>query len=184
MTAALLILDMLNDLSFPEGADLLEQVLPVLKPLKALRGRCRRLGIPVIYCNDNFGRWQSDLKALVNHCLEPGCRGEPLARTLQPGPKDYFVLKPRHSGFYCTTLEPLLASLQVDRLLVTGVAADICVLFTAHDAHVRGFELHVPQDCVAANSAQRTEWTLRHLREALRVDTSPWQQLKFLQAKK
>lgn len=85
---------------------------------------------------------------------------------------------------YCTTLEPLLASLQVDRLLITGVAADICVLFTAHDAHVRGFELHVPQDCVAANSAQRTEWTLRHLREALRVDTSPWQQLKFLQAKK
>lgn len=171
---------MLNDLSFPEGPQLLEQALPIVAPLKALRGRCRRLGMPVIYCNDNFGRWKSDFKALVKHCLERGCRGEPLARALSPGAKDYFVLKPRHSGFYSTTLEPLLASLKVRRLIVTGVAADICVLFTAHDAHVRGFDLRVPEDCVAANTARRSQWTLQHLREALQVDTRPWGELEFL----
>lgn len=103
--AALLILDMLNDLSFPEGEQLLEQTLPILTPLKNLRGRCRRLGIPVIYCNDNFGRWQSDQHSLVSHCLKKHVVGEPLARALQPGSKDYSVLKPRHSAFYSTTLE-------------------------------------------------------------------------------
>lgn len=178
--AALLILDMLNDLGFPEGAQLLEQTLPILASLKALRGRCRRLSIPVIYCNDNFGRWKSDQKAMVEHCLEPASLGEPLARALQPGARDYFVLKPCHSGFYSTTLEPLLESLKVKRLIVTGIAGDICVLFTAHDAHVRGYELHVPEDCVASNAAQRSQWTLRHLREALRVNTRPWREISFL----
>ena len=175
---ALLILDMLNDLSFPEGKDLLQQTLPILKPLKALRGRCRRLKIPVIYCNDNFGRWQSDQDALVQHSLSDKSLGRPLAQALQPGAKDYFVLKPRHSGFYCTSLEPLLSSLSIKRLIVTGIAGDICVLFTAHDAHVRGYDLHVPEDCLASNTLARSEWTLRHLREALNVDTAPSSQYR------
>lgn len=177
---ALLILDMLNDLSFPEGHDLLQQTLPILKSLKELRGRCRRLQIPVIYCNDNFGRWQSDQETLVEHCLAQDSRGRPLAEALSPGARDYFVLKPRHSGFYSTTLEPLLESLRVKRLIVTGIAGDICVLFTAHDAHMRGFDLHVPRDCVASNTLERTRRALQHLHQALHVDTAPWREIRFL----
>lgn len=136
------------------------------------------MGIPVIYCNDNFGRWRSDFQTLVEHCLQEKCLGEPLARALRPGAKDYFVLKPRHSAFYCTTLEPLLMSLKVERLVVTWVAADICVLFTAHDAHVRGYEVLVPEDCVASNSAAKTNATLGHLRESLQIRTEPWIEMR------
>jgi nicotinamidase-related amidase len=178
--SALLILDMINDLEFPDGHLLLEQTLPIVRPLRALRGRCRRLGWPVIYCNDNFGRWRSDFKKLVRHCLKDGVRGEPLARALQPGVKDYFILKPRHSGFYATSLEPLLAYLGIKDLVITGVAADICVLFTAHDAHMREFKVSVPEDCVASNSLEQNRWALGHLRQVLDADTRPWQELKVL----
>jgi len=175
--SALLILDMINDLEFADGEKLLAQTLPILPSLKALRARCRRLKIPVIYCNDNFGRWQSNLEVLVKHCLKDKVRGEPLAEALKPGPKDYFVLKPRHSGFYCTTLDPLLGYLGVNQLIITGIAADICVLFTAHDAHMREFEICVPEDCVASNSASQTRWMLTHLRQVLKISTTPWEQL-------
>lgn len=177
MPAALLILDMINDLEFAEGDQLFQQSLPILKPLGCLRDRFHALKLPVIYCNDNFGHWQSNLEALVSHCLNDGVRGQPLAEALEPTPADYFVLKPRHSGFFSTTLDTLLKYLSVDELVITGVAADICVLFTVHDAHMRDFKISVPEDCVAANQARRSRWALNHMREVLGVDTRPWRAL-------
>lgn len=175
-TTALLILDIINDLEFPEGDRLLEQTLPILQPLQQLRAWFHERDLPVIYCNDNFGRWQSNLEALVKHVLEDGVRGQPLAEALKPTPADYFVLKPRHSGFFSTTLETLLYYLRVDRLVITGVAADICVLFTVHDAHMRDFPISVPRDCVASNTADRSRRVLQHMEEVLSVDTRPWRE--------
>lgn len=180
---ALLILDLINDLEFPEGEFLLQQTLPTLPRLIKLRGRCRRPGWPVIYCNDNFGRWQSDFRRLVQHCLKDGVRGQPLVEAMKPGPKDYFVLKPRHSGFYATSLEPLLSYLRIRHLIIAGVAADICVLFTAHDAHMRKFRVSVPEDFVASNTLEQTRWALGHLQHVLKADARPWRQLKVLRRK-
>ena len=92
---------------------------------------------------------------------------------LQPERDDYFVLKPKHSGFYCTSLELLLRYLGADTLILTGLAANLCVLFTAHDAYQRDLRLFVPSDCVASNTVALNEEALEKMRSVLKADTRP-----------
>ena len=142
--AALLLIDLINDLEFPGGEELLEHGLPAARCVAALKRRAKQAGVPVVYVNDNYGRWQSDFTKLVAHCLEVGVRGRPLAELLQPDEDDYFVLKPKHSGFFSTTLDVLLAYLGAKTLVMTGLTTDICVLFTANDAsYISGQVIHV-----------------------------------------
>ena len=141
---ALLLIDVINDLEFPEGDQLLRYALPMARQIAALKQRARQEGVPVIYVNDNFGRWRSDFNAQVEHCLKDGVRGQPVVELLRPDEDDYFVLKPKHSGFFSTTLDMLLEYLGVKAVVLTGMAANICVLFTANDAYMRDLHLVVP----------------------------------------
>ena len=103
---------------------------------------------------------------------------------LAPDKDDYFVLKPKHSGFYSTTLEILLKHLQSKTLILTGVATDICVLFTANDAYLRDYQLVVPSDCVAANDTKTSEYTLKFLERVLKADTRPSAEINFAELAK
>jgi len=170
---ALLLIDWINDLEFDSGSRLLKRALPAAKATAALRARARRAGVPVIYCNDNFGRWRSDFRSTLRHCLESGARGEPIARLLRPDEDDYFVLKPKHSGFHSTTLEVLLAHLGTRTLVLTGVAGNFCVLFTAHDAYMRDFKLVVPSDCIASERQSDDRHALEHMARTCKADIRP-----------
>jgi nicotinamidase-related amidase len=64
---------------------------------------------------------------------------------LLPAADDYFVLKPKRSGFFFTTLDILLEYLRARTLILTGFTADDCVLFTASGAYLRDFHLIVPE---------------------------------------
>ena len=176
---ALVLIDMINDLEFEGGEVLLEQALPVAERIAALKRRAREAGVPVIYANDNFGRWRSDFREVVDHCLEGGVRGRPLAELLKPGEDDYFVLKPKHSAFFATTLETLLEYLRVRTLVLTGVAGDVCVLLTASDAYMRDLHLCVPADCVASLSPDENRHALAYMERVLDVDTTPSTGLDF-----
>ena len=162
-SVALLLIDFINDLEFPEGAKLLRQALSAARKTAELKWRARAAGVPVIYVNDNFGRWRSDFKLQVRHCLQDGVRGEPIVRQLLPGKDDYFVLKPKSSAFFDTTLHTVLTHLGATKLIITGLAADVCILFTAHDAHLRDYEIIVPSDCVASESALETKLALKNM---------------------
>lgn len=170
---ALLLVDVINDFAFPEGELLFVQALPMARRLAALKRRAKAAGIPVVYVNDNFGKWQSDLNKLLAHCLDDGTRGEPVARLLQPEEDDYFVLKPKHSGFFSTTLDLLLRYLGVGTLILTGVAGNSCILFTASDAYLRDFNLYVPADCVASNTAKLNRQALAQMATVLKADLTP-----------
>ena len=170
---ALLLVDVINDLEFPEGDQLLRHALPMADQIAALKHRARQANIPAVYVNDNFGRWQSDLRALIEHCLEDGVRGEPVVQRLRPEPDDYFVLKPKHSGFYSTVLDVLLKYLEVRTVILTGMAANICILFTANDAYMRDYHLVVPADCVASNTVEENTHALRQMERILKADVTP-----------
>jgi nicotinamidase-related amidase len=173
---ALLIMDVINDLDFESCEQLLPHAMKMAEELKQLKEVCHEKGIPVIYVNDNFGRWQSNLEMLVAHCLEDDVRGKPMVEMLRPGPEDYFVLKPKHSGFFSTTLDTLLRYLQCKRLILTGIAGNICVLFTANDAYMRDFELIVPADCVASNTEEDNRIALQQMQKLLKADIRPWRE--------
>jgi nicotinamidase-related amidase len=181
---ALLLIDVINDLEFSSGEQLLEHALPMAEKLAALKRRAKQAAIPVIYVNDNFGKWQSDFNKLLKHCLEEDVRGKHLAELLKPEEDDYFVLKPKHSGFFSTTLDTLLDYLQVKTLIMTGLTGDICVLFTANDAYMRDFHLVIPADCVASADAEENRHALEHMQRVLKADTRPSNELDFDELKR
>ena len=177
--AALLLIDWINDLEF-EGADqLLEFALPAARNVANLKQLAKKAGIPAIYVNDNFGKWQSDFKKIVAHCLEDNVRGEPLATLLRPEDDDYFVLKPKHSGFYSTTLDLLLKHLGAQNLILTGIAGNNCVLFTANDAYMRDFKLFVPSDCVVSETVEENEYALKQMEKVLKANINESKKLEL-----
>ena len=170
---ALLLIDVINDLAFDGGEELLVQARPMAQAIAELKQRAYQANIPVIYVNDNFGHWRSDFQTIVEYCMRPGVPGRETTAMLRPGQDDYFVIKPRHSAFYQTSLDLLLKYLKVRKLILTGMAADMCVLFTANDAYLREFEVIVPADCCAAESETYRRQSLDLVERVLKADITP-----------
>src|SRR6266480_3646150 len=167
---ALLLIDVINDFDFPEADELLKYARKMAPNLLRLKRRAQEAGIPVIYVNDNFGRWKSDFRHTVNHCAQHG-RGRDVVKLLRPEKSDYFVLKPKHSGFFSTTLETLLRYLETETLILTGIAGNFCVLFTANDAYIRDFNLFVPSDCTVSNTKKENDSVLGLMKKFLKANT-------------
>jgi nicotinamidase-related amidase len=170
---ALLLIDVINDLEWVDGEKIEPYAREMSRAIVDLKKRAKDLNIPIIYVNDNFGQWRSDFQSLVDHLLNGKVRGEFLGRELQPEKDDYFVLKPKHSGFYSTTLDVLLEYLDAKTLILTGLAGNICVLFTANDAYIRDYKVVVPSDCLASNTAQENQNALEVMAHVLKADTRP-----------
>ena len=177
--AALLLIDGINPLEFDGGEKLLTHALPMASAIEVFKRRANEARIPAIYVNDNFGRWRSDFPKLVAQFLAPDIRGRPIVQRLAPEEDDYFVLKPKHSAFFQTNLEILLRYLGATTLILTGMAGDICVLFSANDAYMRDFEIFVPPDCIASEEAEYNRQVLELMRRVLKADITPSGQLQL-----
>jgi nicotinamidase-related amidase len=173
----LILIDVINDLEFPGSELLVDFAMPMANKIAALKKRAKALGIPVIYVNDNFGRWRSDFRANVEHCLHDDVLGRAMVEKLQPEEDDYFVLKAKHSAFFSTNLDILLDYLKTKTLILTGLAGNICVLFTANDAYMRDFNIIVPPDCTASNYREDNENALHLMETVLKADITPSDQL-------
>lgn len=172
-TTVLLLVDFLNFMDFETAGALAPHALRAARRALALKNRMRRARVPVIYANDNFGQWESDIHAIVETCIARGGASRALAQMLAPSPGDRSVLKPRHSAFFGTPLEFLLDDLGAKQLVITGLTADSCVMFTAHDAYLRSFRIWIPSDCVAAHRPQYTRNSLAHMARVLKASTKP-----------
>ena len=181
---ALLLIDVINDLAFPEAAEMVEDAIAMAKNVRRFAQRARKAGVPVIYVNDNFGRWQSDFRRTIEHCGARKSRGRELVGLLRPAKNDYFVLKPKHSGFFSSTLETLLRYLEAKTLILTGIAGNFCVLFTANDAYMRDYNLFIPQDCCVSNTPRENEEALALMRKFLKADTRPSEEIDLPKSKK
>jgi len=168
----LIIIDMINEFTFDGAEKLFPAIEQTAQHIAMLKQCAKPAGLPVLYVNDNFGKWRSDFRTLVDRCLGSDCRGKRIAEVLRPEEDDYFVLKPKHSGFFATPLELLLRYLNVQRIILTGVAGDNCVLFTAADAYMRNFDIIVPEDCTVSIDADANRSALQHMRETLKADTA------------
>jgi nicotinamidase-related amidase len=176
---ALLIIDMISGWDFPDASKLLRMSAPIAPHIAALKARCRRAGVPVIYANDNRGQWRSDFRRVVANAEQAGGPGGRIVAQIAPDDDDYFVLKPKHSAFFATPMDLLLQHLQVNRLILTGVASDQCVVTTAVDARMRDYEVVVPQDCVASQTAARNRRALQHFEEVLDIRTTAASRLRL-----
>ena len=78
---ALLIIDMICDFEFEDGEKLFKYAKPIARNIANLKARAEKAHIPVIYVNDNFGKWQSDFNRLLEHSLNKSHRGSRDCRT-------------------------------------------------------------------------------------------------------
>lgn len=166
---ALIIIDMINKMDFKGGENLLENTLPITEGLQSFKRDIKKEGIPVIYVNDNFGLWQENVSDLIDECKEG--IGKPVIEQMIPDEDDYFIIKPKHSGFFGTQLSILLNHLGVENLILTGVAGDICVLFTANDAYMREYNLWVPEDGMASEQSDDNANAIRIMKRSLSAET-------------
>jgi nicotinamidase-related amidase len=171
---AVILIDVINHFDFPDGEALLANAQPLGPTIRELKNRARVAGIPTIYVNDNFGRWQSNFSQILEYCL--GCRQavRDFVEQVKPEEDDYLVLKPKHSGFYQTPLDLLLKHLGTKRLILAGLATNSCVHCTANDAYMRDLELVVPRDCCAARSEREHESAIEHMESMLGAVTLPF----------
>ena len=169
---ALLLVDVINLFDFPRGGAFARRALGPARRIRRLRDRAHQSGVPVIYVNDNWGRWRSDFKAIVADCSRPERPGAPIAGLLEPTPRDFFVLKPHLSGFHDTPLDTLLQGGGVKTLVIAGFAADNCVYFTAAEAHMRNYSVVVPSDCCASEEDDERRHALANMRKLFDAATA------------
>jgi nicotinamidase-related amidase len=166
---ALLIIDVINKLDFPDASDFRSSFSKMSQALPKLIKRSRKFDVPVIYVNDNFGKWRSNFKTQIAECLGEECSVREEIRRLVPGPDDYYVLKPQHSAFFATPLSLLLESLKVEYLIIAGISAESCILFTATDAYVRKFKIVLADDCIVSQTPAKKNASLKLMKESLKA---------------
>lgn len=179
---ALLLIDVINTFDFPQARQLLRFAHPAAERIAKLKRKLRARGIPAIYVNDNFGLWQSDFHAQIEQCARPESPGSAIVRLLRPEADDYFILKPKHSAFFSSPLEVLLHYLGATRLILTGFAGNICIIYTANDAYMRDYQLFVPEDCIASETAALNHRACEHMKTLLRADIRPSTSRTFMKA--
>ncbi|MFS3931050.1 isochorismatase [Priestia aryabhattai] len=164
---ALVIIDMINDFQFKNGKTLAKKAETLAQNISSLKAECLMKKIPVIYINDHYKLWQANLNTILEYCANP--ISSPILQYIQPHATDYFLIKPKHSIFYGTALTILLQQLNVDTLILTGLAGNICVLFSANDAYMREYNLIIPKDCIASNSDEDNKFAIEMMKNVLKA---------------
>ncbi len=176
--SALLIIDMINDFNFTNGPKLSEKATEITIHIKQLKQMCRSKNIPIIYINDHYQTWKADIKKITEHCTNE--LSKKIISTIPVEEYDYFLIKPHYSAFYETPLQTLLQHLEVNHLIITGIAGNICVLFTANDAYMRKFQITIPSDCIASNCDEDNYYALTMMENILKANVLPTSQIKTL----
>ena len=164
---ALLVIDMLNDF-VKEGAPL--EVPDTRKIVDNIRKRvekARAEGVPVIFLCDNHSKDDPEFKVWPQHAVE-GTDGAEVVEELKPMEDDLIVPKTTYSGFYDTELDSVLKGLGVEKVILTGCVTNICILYTAVDAFMRGYYVSVPEDCVAGLEDGDHRFALKQINKLLK----------------
>ncbi|KAB8136254.1 cysteine hydrolase [Gracilibacillus oryzae] len=168
---AVMIIDMINDFNFVEGRMLLHHTKKIVPNIKKLKEFAREHDMPVIHVNDHYNTWETDYKAIAEACSRES--NLDIIEQGTPAEEDYFIMKPQMSAFFRTPLRSLLEELRIEHIIMAGVAGNICVLFTANDAHMRGYTIHVPENCVASNTERHNEEALQLMKKVFNANINP-----------
>jgi len=149
---AILVVDMVNDFCKEGGAMVLPGYERLVPPQRRLIEAGRAAGCPIVFIVDTHRttvRRDREFQKRTPHCFD-GSWGARVIDELAPGPEDVVVVKRRYSAFFGTDLDLTLKDLGVAQVVVVGVVTNICVRSTVHDAFFLGYDVVVPEDCVAA----------------------------------
>ncbi|MBO9131506.1 isochorismatase family cysteine hydrolase [Bacillus sp. 165] len=175
---ALLIIDMINDFNFQHGPSLANKCYAIADNILYIKHFLKQHQAPIIYINDHYGIWQANMDKIIVNCKNE--LSSPIFSKIQPDDDDYFLIKPHYSAFYETPLNSLLGYLKIENVILTGIAGNICVLFTANDAHMRNYKLYVPKDCIASNDDKDNNHALTVMENVLKANIQDSSNIKSL----
>jgi len=161
-STGIVVIDMLNEFCKPGGAMVLPGYERLVAPQKTVIDAGRAAGSPVLFVADTHRknvRQDREFLKRTSHCLE-GSWGAQVIDELEPRPDDLYIIKRRYSAFFNTDLDLTLRDLRVDTLVIIGVVTNICVRSTVHDGFFLGYQVVVPEDCVAATGPREQESSL------------------------
>jgi nicotinamidase-related amidase len=162
---ALLIVDLINSFSFKHGRILADKTEKMIPNINLLRELFNHRNLPTIYINDHYKINHPTADKLIKYCSNPLSNN--VIKQIKPYEHDYFIFKPNYSGFYLTTLDDLLKELKVSHLIITGVAGNRCVLFTANDAFMRDYNLIIPYDAISSVTDYDEKLSIYMMRDIL-----------------
>jgi len=168
---AVLFVDVINDFDFDGGDKLLANTKEILPNMVKLKKFAVDNDLPIIYVNDHYGIWQADFNKITAYCTND--RDHDVIEAIKPTENDYFLIKPRHSAFFQTPLQSLLDDLKKTNLIISGIAGDICVLFTAKDAYMYKFNMHVPKNCMVSEEEETNKYALYLMKTVMKVNIEP-----------
>ncbi|MEN2766755.1 isochorismatase family cysteine hydrolase [Ornithinibacillus xuwenensis] len=168
---AIVFVDVINDFNFHGGDKLCTHTAEILPNLIRLRHFAEENHLPIIYVNDHYTLWKSDPEVIINHCRND--KSKHIIDKIKPRNQDYFLIKPQHSAFFQTPLQSLLTDLGKSHVILAGIAGDICILFTAKDAYMYNFTMHIPKNCMASEEKEGNDYALYLMNTVMKANIEP-----------
>ncbi|HET6551457.1 MAG TPA: isochorismatase family cysteine hydrolase [Solirubrobacter sp.] len=169
---ALLVIDMLNAYDHEDAEPLVASVRDALPQIVALRDEAQRHeDVKLVYVNDNYDTWEAGRETLIERALD-GKHPE-LVEPIAPEGDRPFLPKGRHSIFYETALAHVLRVEGVERVILTGQVTEQCILYSALDAYLRGYDVIVPPDAVAHIDDELARAALRMMESNMHAELTP-----------
>jgi nicotinamidase-related amidase len=152
--AALIVIDVQRGELFETGITVMAGAQERHERIRALVDASRRAGVPVVFVQEVHKRSGADFGRELDgaegpHCIEGDLETE---LVIEPLPDEYLIRKRRYSAFFATELDLVLRSLGVETVILVGALTDVCVHYTAADAHQHDYRIRVIADCVGGSS--------------------------------
>ncbi len=166
---ALLIIDMLNDFVLAGAPLKAENAESIINPIKQEIEKAKTNFYPVIYLCDRHEEDDLEFRLYPRHAVK-NSEGEKIIEELRPEGNDIIVRKYSLSGFYNTELNEILKKLFIKKLVITGIYSNICVLYTAFGAVIRGYDVDIVKKATIGTSKKDHKYALEHMEKVLKVN--------------
>lgn len=157
---AVVVVDMVNAYLDPDGAMPVADPEPVVAATAKLVAACREAGGVVVWVRPGHTEAMDGLfRKRVPHAIGEAHDAQ-IHADLQPLDTEKLILKRRYSSFFGTDLDLYLREHAITSVLVCGVALNICVRSTVHDAFFNGYDVFVVEDACQATGPREHDSSL------------------------
>ncbi|GBD18837.1 Peroxyureidoacrylate/ureidoacrylate amidohydrolase RutB [bacterium HR27] len=148
-TTALIVVVMQNDFVKPEGKLFVPAAPATIPQIQRLLGLAREHGMFTVFTQDTHYPGDPEFPIWGEHCLA-GTWGWQIVEELAPQDGELVLQKRRYDAFYGTPLDHELRVRKIERLIICGTVASICVHYTAASAALRWYGVIIPVDATSA----------------------------------
>ncbi|PDQ35799.1 MAG: hypothetical protein B5766_04935 [Candidatus Lumbricidophila eiseniae] len=170
---AIIVVDLVNDYVEPAGAMPVSDASGTLRRARELVEAARESGAKLIWVRPGHVEPGDGLfRKRIQHGFVNSW-GAQLHESLGARDDERVITKRRYSAFFQTDLDMVLREHKIERVVICGVALNICVRATIHDAFFLGYDVWLARDASQGTGQREEESTVydveTHFGEVLTV---------------